>query len=255
MTSPSNVVFDLDGVLYVGPEPVMGAGDALRAVAEIGARAVFATNNSTKTPMDVAMKIAAATGVEVDPGRIVTSSVAALALLEHDDDPVLAVGEAGLFETLRAAEVGTTTDPDAAAAVVVGLDRSFDYATMERATRAVRNGARFIATNTDATFPTPTGPVPGGGAIVASIERASGVVAEVAGKPHPPMLAAVRSMLEPGPTWVVGDRPETDLALAVAGGWTKVLVLTGVTAHADEVPEVYRPDIVLRSVATLAEHL
>lgn len=252
---PGNVVFDLDGVFYLGSQPIPGGTEALEAVAAIGAQAVFATNNSTKTPLDVALRIAAATGIEVDPGSVITSGVAALALLSPSDDPVLAIGESGLHATLRAAEIGMTVDPDAAAAVVVGLDRAITYDAIDRAARAVRSGARFIATNTDATFPTPTGPAPGSGTIVAAVEKASGRTAEVAGKPHSAMLAAVRSRLGPGTTWVVGDRPETDLALAVAGGWKPVLVMTGVTDDVADVPEQFQPELILSSIAELPEHL
>jgi ribonucleotide monophosphatase NagD (HAD superfamily) len=115
----------------------------------------------------------------------------------------------------------------------------------------VRRGARLIATNTDATFPTSRGPAPGAGALVAALETASGVEAEVAGKPNPAMRSAVSRLLVPGPVWIVGDRPETDLALGAEAGWGRILVLSGVTGDSGTVPPQWRPDIVIPSVAEL----
>ena len=126
--------------------------------------------------------------------------------------------------------VGITPDPKAARSVVIGLDRGFTYERLDRAAIAVRHGARLIATNTDATFPTPEGPAPGAGALVAALEAATGIKAQVAGKPHPAMISAVSHLLVPGPVWVVGDRPETDLALGAAAGWGRIVNLSAGSA-------------------------
>ena len=116
-------------------------------------------------------------------------------------------------------------------------------------------GARFVATNDDATYPTPEGLHPGGGSIVAALERASGRRAEVAGKPHTPMRDLVRELVGEGPVWMVGDKPETDLALGKGEGWTTVLVLSGVTGNDADVPDDLRPDAVLDSIADLPDLL
>jgi HAD superfamily hydrolase (TIGR01450 family) len=245
------VVCDLDGVIYVGDAPVAGAGDALRTLEEAGFRVVLATNNSTRSPEAVAEHIESLAGYRAATSSIVTSSIAAASLLSPQDSPALIVGEAGLTTALVDAGIRLTTDPDSARAVVVGLARHADYALIRDASRAVRLGARFIATNTDATLPTPLGPVPGAGAIVAAVATAAGCSPEVAGKPHPPMRRAVSQRLGPGPTWVVGDRSETDLAFAAEGGWGRVLVLSGVTSDVDEVPAGLTPDIVVESLADL----
>ncbi len=245
-----NLVFDLDGVIYVGAGGIPGAGPALRTLAESGFHHVFATNAATRTPTTVASAIAAATGYPADPGRVVTSAVAAVALV-GDAQPVLPVGEPGMTDTLREAGVGITPDPKAARSVVIGLDRGFTYERLDRAAIAVRHGARLIATNTDATFPTPEGPAPGAGALVAALEAATGIKAQVAGKPHPAMISAVSHLLVPGPVWVVGDRPETDLALGAAAGWGRILVLSGVTEDPAAVPPQWRPDAVISSITDL----
>lgn len=246
-----NVVCDLDGVVYVGDTAVGGAGDALRTLEDAGFRIVLATNNSTRTPEGVAAHIESLTGYRVMISSIVTSSVAAATLLSPFESPAFVIGEAGVAAALTDAGIEMTTDPDSARAVVIGLARHVDYALISDASRAVRLGARFIATNTDATLPTPLGPVPGAGSIVAAVATAAGRAPEVAGKPHPPMRLAVSRRLGPGPTWVVGDRSETDLALAAEGGWGRVLVLSGVTSGAEEVPPELAPDIVVGSLADL----
>ena len=122
---------------------------------------------------------------------------------------------------------------------------SFDYAAMRLASHAVAMGARLVATNDDRTFPSAGPDVPGAGAILASIEAASGVRALVCGKPHPPMIQALAPLLPPGPTWMVGDRLETDIAFARAAGYHGILVLTGVPHRTvDRGPHV--PDLVTR---------
>ncbi len=245
-----NLVFDLDGVIYVGAAGIPGAGEALQALADRGFHHVFATNAATRTPAAVAEAITAATGLPVESDRVVTSAVAAVTLV-GDDQPVLAVGEPGMTDTLREAGLSITTEPEVAGSVVIGLDRGFTYERLDRAAAAVRRGARLIATNTDATFPTSRGPAPGAGALVAALETASGVEAEVAGKPNPAMRSAVSRLLVPGPVWIVGDRPETDLALGAEAGWGRILVLSGVTSDSGTVPPQWRPDMVIPSVAEL----
>jgi HAD superfamily hydrolase (TIGR01450 family) len=250
-TPPGNVVCDLDGVVYIGETPVPGAGEALAALSRAGYRVVLATNNSTRSPGAVSGRIHALTGFRADPSGIVTSSIAAAALLDPADSPALVVGERGVEEALAGAGIGVTSDPEAARSVVVGLARHIDYELVAAAARAIRLGARFVATNTDATFPTPRGPVPGAGAIVAAVATAAGASPEVAGKPHGPMRRAIVQRLGAGPTWVVGDRPETDLALGAAEGWGKVLVLSGITPPNATIRGELAPDIVVPTLADL----
>ena len=227
------VVLDLDGVLYRADEPLPGAADALRRLVEHGAPIRFVTNNSTKTPQQVAEKIGRLTKVEVDPSQVLTSAKAAISLLSPQDAPVMVVGEEGLYGALADGGFETTDDPNSAHTVLVGLDRSFDYRRLSDASEAIRNGARFVASNSDPTYPTSGGLLPGAGAIVAAITAASGQDPEVAGKPHPPMRELVRRS-GVGAAWVVGDREDTDVAMAQAEpDWRSILVMTGVTTEED----------------------
>jgi len=242
------VLCDLDGVVYLGGQVLPGAPEALARLAEAGVRTMFITNNSTRTPEMAADKISALTGVDVSPDDIVSSSLATVALLEPSDGPVLVLGEEGVFDAVARAGLTTTTSGNEAGSVVVGLTRSFSYEMLSEAMTALLGGARFVATNDDSTFPAETGPMPGAGAIVAALEKATGLVPVVAGKPHRPMRDLIRSK---GVTiaWVIGDRLDTDIAMAeTEDDWQSILVLTGVTEASDVGGA--RPDHV---VADLAE--
>ena len=177
----------------------------------------------------------AAVGIQA-VGDVLTSAVAAAALVEPGER-VLACGGAGVVEaiTARGATVVAGDDPSGehVDAVMVGLHRQFDYERMRIAATAVRRGARFIATNMDATFPTPDGPIPGAGAIVAAVATVAERSPVIAGKPHPPMAAAVETLLGGIPSerlLVVGDRLDTDGAFAITLGCPFALVRSGVTA-------------------------
>jgi HAD superfamily hydrolase (TIGR01450 family) len=214
---------------------------------------MFATNNATRSVDTIAARISDQTGFEADPGSIVTSALAACELVHPTDQPVLAVGEQGLLDTLADHGITVTGAHDDARSVIVALDRAFTYDRLRDASTAIRDGARFIATNTDATFPTPSGQVPGAGSIVAAVAAASGVEPEVAGKPHAAMIDAVARRLRPGDTWMIGDRPETDLAFARAAGWRSALTLTGVVSDPEQVADEWRPDLVIESLAALVQ--
>lgn len=222
------VICDLDGVVYLGESPIPGAGEALARMAEGGHDIVFCTNNSSSRRAEIAARIHGMSGFPAAADSIVTSSEAAVGLLDPARE-VLVVGGEGIREALAGAGIGTTERWEEAGSVVVGLDRHLTYDRIADAASAVRGGARLVATNNDATYPTPGRLLPGAGAVLAAIEAASGRPAEVAGKPYSPMREVLRKRLRPGPVWVVGDRIETDVAMARAEGWTAFLVLTGVT--------------------------
>jgi phosphoglycolate/pyridoxal phosphate phosphatase family enzyme len=247
-------VCDLDGVLYRGDRPIEGAADAIGRLRAAGARVLFCTNNSHFTVEQYVAKLARM-GVAATPDEILTSSIVtaeALSARGLSGESALVVGGAGVRAALT--DAGIVVDgPGPPAVVVVGWDPHFAYDDMRAAASAVREGALFVATNADATFPAPDGLWPGAGSILASIERASGRAAEVMGKPHEPMMhAAARRLEGAARIAVVGDRPDSDLAGGAARGWTTILVLSGVTGR-DELARVEpRPDHVVDSIALLA---
>jgi len=257
---PDALVCDLDGVVYRDDVPIRGAASAIERLRAAGIRFLFCTNNSTRTTRQYVDKLASV-GVEAREEEVLTSGAVAA---EHLRAAGLAgrsafvVGGAGIYEAVH--EVGLTAvnggAAERAAVVLVGGDPSFDYAALTTAARAVRAGARFIATNDDPTFPAPEGLRPGAGAIVAAIETASGARATVLGKPYRPMMeAAQRRLRGARQVFVVGDQAATDLAGAELMGWTKVLVLSGVTGAADVPSLPVVPDLVFESLTELAREV
>jgi glycerol 3-phosphatase-2 len=238
-------VLDLDGVVWLGRAPIPGAVDAVTALRAAGETIVYATNFSANPLSELHAKLAHL-GID-EFGDVVTSAMAVATLVEPGERVLLCAG-AGVREALEAREVDVV-DHGPADAVVVGYNAAFDYERMRVAATAVRQGARLLATNDDATYPSAGELLPGTGAILASIERASGATAVVAGKPYPPMAALLRERYGPSGT-MVGDRPDTDGRLARALGYRFALVLSGVTASVDPPPDP-RPDVVAASLGEL----
>jgi glycerol 3-phosphatase-2 len=221
---------DLDGVVWRGEEPITPAIDGIARLRGAGVRVGFVSNNSSQPIGDVVAKLQRV-GVDAAPEDVITSAVAAAALLTASlpaGSRVLSCAGPGVTESL--ADAGfEPVDAPPAAAVVVGFHRGFDFDELDRASRAIRDGARFVATNLDATYPVPGGLLPGSGAIAAAVATASGRSPEVAGKPEAPTVAIVRERLGARGI-VVGDRPSSDGVLAERLGWPFALVLSGVTA-------------------------
>ncbi|MEX0698831.1 MAG: HAD-IIA family hydrolase [Acidimicrobiia bacterium] len=249
-----NVVCDLDGVVYRGNEPVPGSAIALAALDAAGWKIIFSTNNSARTPEEVAERIGSITGYEAHPEQVVTSAAAAADLLSESKPRTFVLGGVGVTAALEREGIPVTRVGSEASAVVVGLATELTYDWLREASSAVMRGARLVATNDDPTYPAEDGLWPGAGSIVAAIERASGVRAEVAGKPFPPMRKLIHKRLGPGPVWVVGDRPETDLALASAEpDWRAALVLTGLSTAGQNLEPA--PDLVAGDLAEVARIL
>jgi HAD superfamily hydrolase (TIGR01450 family) len=221
-------VIDLDGVVWLGDQPIAGAAAAITRLQDAGERVVFVTNNSSERIEAYEQKLARQ-GIAA-AGEVISSATVAASLVEPGETVLVCAGE-GVTEALDQRGVDQVRE-GAADAVMVGYHRDFDYDRMTAAFTAVRRGARLIATNDDPTYPGPDGPLPGGGAILASIVTATGVDPEVAGKPYPPAVSYVRARLGATGT-VVGDRPATDGAFARALGYRFVLVLSGVTTEHD----------------------
>jgi 4-nitrophenyl phosphatase len=219
---------DLDGVVWLADEPILGAAVAIEQLRARGDDVVFVSNNSYPTVAEYVDKLAAH-GISAE-GDVITSAMAAAHLVDPGER-VLVLGGPGVREAVESRRATIVDDGDADA-VLVGFHRDFTYERMRIAATAVRRGARLLATNDDATYPTPDGPIPGAGSILAGVERASGVRATIAGKPHPPIVELVRERLGATGT-VVGDRPDTDGLLARALGYRFALVLSGVTKAGD----------------------
>ena len=239
---------DLDGVVWLAEQPIAGAADAVARLRAAGEDVVFVTNNSSQPVGEVEAKLAAQ-GIPPLDG-VITSAMAAADLVEPGDRVLVCAGP-GVVEALEGRGATAVRDGDADA-VLVGFHRDFDYERLRIAARAVRRGARLLATNDDSSYPTPDGPIPGGGAILAAVVTATGATPTIAGKPYPPMAELVRRRL--GDTGImVGDRPDTDGRFARALGFRFALVHTGVTPAGVAVdPE---PDLVAADLLGLVDAL
>ena len=258
MISPAfdALVCDLDGVIYRGDEVISGAPEAIRRLRARGVRVLFCTNNSRAT-VDGYVKKLRGLDIGAEPSDVLTSATVTANVLEERGFPgktAIVVGGDGIREELSKVCISIKDDPAVSVAdlVVVGLDPGFTYESMKRASIAVHRGATLIATNDDAAFPIAHGLWPGAGAILASIETATGRKAEVMGKPHDPMMSVAARRLEGAETIaIVGDRPDTDLAGGVARGWATILVLSGVTTAEQSKQVDPAPDLIIGSIAEL----
>lgn len=247
----TSVILDVDGCLIRGRTAVTGAAATLAALGARGIGVALATNNSSRSPEEIAAWLAGA-GLSVEPHTIVTSSQAAARML-RGDEAVFAVGSSALRHELTAVGARLVDEPRDADAVVVGIDTELRYRTLRDATTALTNGARFIATNLDPTLPTDDGVSPGNGAIVAALRVASDREPEVAGKPGAELVhAAVATLPDPtGPVLVVGDRVDTDIAAGAAAGRDTALVLTGATSRTQAQTADPRPTWLLDDITGL----
>jgi 4-nitrophenyl phosphatase len=243
-------VFDLDGVVWLAGNAIPGSPEGLERLRSRGDRIAFVTNNSTPTVDEYLARLHAA-GIKVVEDELVTSSQAAASLLAPGTR-VSCVGGPGVVEALQRRGLQLVGHDSGPAAVVVGRSLKLDFAELAHAASAIREGARFIATNTDATFPTPHGVEPGAGALVAYLEVGSGRKAQPAGKPEQPMADLVQARLG-RPDVVVGDRAETDGSFAARIGSPFALVLSGVTTAAD-LPVSPAPEVVADDLAHVVDH-
>jgi HAD superfamily hydrolase (TIGR01450 family) len=240
---------DLDGVVWLAGHALPGAAQAVTRLRQAGQRVVFLTNNSGPLLADHVSALAKV-GIDCAADEVATSAQAAAEMLPPSSR-VAVVGDRGILEALagRGAEVvPLQAGPDT---VVVGRTLDLDYGTLAAAATAVRGGARFIATNTDSTFPTGAGSglLPGAGALVAFVATAAGRSPEVAGKPHQAMVDLVKTRFGAIDV-MVGDRPDTDGLFAQRAGARFGLVLSGVTTAAD-LPVQPEPDRIGQDLGAL----
>jgi len=246
-------IVDIDGVLVRGSEPISGATQALDRLSERG-RVVLLSNNATRTRRAIAERLQSL-GFDVDPARVVNSAfiVAEYLKQEMGSAAVFMVGEAGLRQELEMAG-HTIVDPDDAGVVVTGMDRELTYGKLADALRALVRGARYVATNADATFPTPDGPTPGAGAIVGALRGMGYPPEQIVGKPSKTAFEIAMATLDiddPNQCLVIGDRLETDIEGALNVRCDAALVLTGVTSRVEAEDSGVLPTYVIESIEAI----
>jgi glycerol 3-phosphatase-2 len=249
-------MLDLDGVVYVGADAVPGVPEALAKARQAGMRLTFVTNNAARTTDAVAHHLTEL-GIEADADEVVNSAqVAAHYLADHlpAGSTVLVIGGEGLYVALR----DRGLHPVASAsqnpvAVVQGYSPDVGWAMLAEGSVAIRAGALWVATNLDSTVPSPRGPLPGNGSMVAALRHATGVTPISTGKPDPTMHRETVERSGAQAPLVVGDRLDTDIEGASAVGCDSILVLSGVTNPIDllTAPLHHRPTYLGRDVSAL----
>ncbi|HTW21328.1 MAG TPA: HAD-IIA family hydrolase [Mycobacteriales bacterium] len=249
---PHAYLIDMDGVLVDEGRPLAGAPEFVARLKAADRKFMVLTNNSIYTPRDLRARLQRA-GIDVPQEALWTSALATAQFLDSQRPHGTAhvVGEAGLTTALHGiGYVLTETEPDY---VVLGETRTYSFEAITRAIRLIRAGARFIATNPDATGPSAEGLLPATGSVAALITRATGVTPYFVGKPNPLMMRSALNQLgaHSETTVMIGDRMDTDIVAGIEAGMRTVLVLSGITAGHDVERFPYRPTIVVDSVADL----
>jgi 4-nitrophenyl phosphatase len=247
---PSNIkalILDMDGVVWKADAPIGNLPMTFARIRERGLKFVFATNNGTKTPEEYRQKLSSL-GVEVESAQVVTSALAVAHMLSRKyprGTKIFMIGGLGVREALeeKGFELLSTENAPEAKAFVMGVDRNINFDKVSEAALLVRAGVPFYATNTDRTFPTPRGEIPGAGAWLSVITSATGIEPIVAGKPLPFMMELSLEKLgtTKEETLIVGDRLETDIASGQAVGCPTAAMLSGVSTR--EEAEAWKPKI------------
>jgi len=251
------VFLDMDGVIYRGGVPINGAAEAVAKLRERVGKVLFTTNNATLSRRAYVKKLRGM-GIKSEESEILTSAYTMARYLKSlHEVKALPIGEKGLVEELHAAAVPTVDlrCPEEATHVVAGLDRKLNYWKIAAAAKAIFSGAKFVATNVDATYPTESGMMPGAGATIGAISGCTGKGPDVViGKPSPLMLElGMRiSGVRKNDVAIIGDRLDTDVAVARKLKIRSILLLTGVSTLRD-VRRAHRmgesPDFVYESLA------
>jgi glycerol-1-phosphatase len=264
------LLVDLDGVVWIGREPVPGSPEALRALLEAGKRIVFVTNNPGRPPAAYAERLGEL-GVEVGEEQVVTAGMVAARLAGEaaaagQGRTAFVIGAGALKEMVTASGARVVEGEEAwdADVVVVSGHRGFDYAELLAAKRALDRGAALFATSHDPTMPYPGGELPGTGAILAAVETATGRRAEIAGKPERHLFEMAIEALACSFSGdsnkkeqanervaMVGDRISSDVAGGRTAGLQTILVLSGTTSREEAAAADPAPDFVLEDLSGL----
>jgi NagD protein len=247
-------LMDMDGVLVQEEHAIPGAEAFIDQLRARGTPFLVLTNNSIYTARDLSARLRNS-GIDIGEENIWTSALATARFLENQrpNGSAFVIGEAGLTTALHdAGYTLTDTNPDY---VILGETRTYSFERITQAIRLVESGARFIATNPDATGPTVHGPVPATGSVAALITRATGVDPYFVGKPNPLMMRSALNAIDAHSetSAMIGDRMDTDIICGLEAGMEAILVLSGVTTREQAERHPYRASRVIDSVADLVD--
>ena len=245
---------DMDGVLVHEEHALPGAAEFLQRLVDSSRRFLVLTNNSIFTPRDLAARLSRS-GIEVPEESIWTSALATADFLARQlpGGSAYVIGESGLTTALHeAGYILTDTDPDY---VVLGETRTYSFEAITKAIRLVEAGARFIATNPDATGPSKEGSLPATGSVAALITRATGAEPYFVGKPNPMMFRSAMNRIQAHSetTAMIGDRMDTDVVAGIEAGLRTFLVLTGSTKREQVRRFPFQPHRVVDGIGDLVD--
>ena len=248
-------LIDLDGTVYRSSTAIPGAPAGIDTLRDRGIDIIFVTNSATKSREECRDRLASL-GTEADVSQFLTSAsvTATTVTSEYPAASVLVIGEPALHDEFTRAGATLTTDPTDADVVVVGNDSTFGYETLTRGLQAVDAGAALIGTNGDRKVPTDSGMAPGAGALLEAIAYAANHEPDqICGKPNQPMIDVSLETLgvDPAACMIIGDNPETDIAMGRRAGLTTVLVLSGLVDETDPILETDPADYAIDSLGDI----
>ncbi|NWH03602.1 HAD-IIA family hydrolase [Desulfobacter latus] len=252
-TYQKSFILDMDGVIYTGSKLIPGALDFVRRLKQKNFKFLFLTNNSYYTPRQLKTRLSKM-GINVTADCFYTSAMATASFLQIQkpvDCSAYVIGGQGIIEELEKNKIRITSEnPDY---VVLAETEEYDYKKIIEATHLIREGAKFIATNSDLTGPTLRGPVPACGALVAPIEKVTGIAPYFLGKPNPAMMFWARKKMgvHSANCFMIGDRMDTDIIGGLESGMTTCLVLTGVTTRKNMTRFPYQPDYIFNHLGEI----
>jgi NagD protein len=249
-------LMDMDGVLVHEEHAIPGADEFIARLRSLGMPFMVLTNNSIYTRRDLAARLRTS-GIEVPEEAIWTSALATARFLE-DQRPggsAFVIGEAGLTTALHSG--GYTLTERSPDYVVLGETRTYSFERITQSIRLIEGGARFIATNPDATGPTVHGPLPATGSVAALISHATGVEPYFIGKPNPLMMRSALNAIDAHSETaaMIGDRMDTDVVSGLEAGMETILVLSGLTTRDEAERHPYRASRIVESIADLLGEL
>lgn len=259
LSSIETFLLDLDGTFYLGDQLYPWSLPFVNACERLHKRFIFVTNNSSQNGDHYVQKLRKM-GVAITDKQVFTAGQATIFYLKKYDYPkrIYLLGTPALEEEFRAAGfILTEKDPEI---VVLGFDLTLTYEKLERACFFIRQGLPFIATHPDLNCPTPEGPIPDCGSMIALITASTGVKPKIIGKPFPEMIEALRErygLEDPSTVAMVGDRLYTDIAMGNAAGITSILVLSGETKleDVDATNAETRPGVIVENLGEIVKGL
>jgi 4-nitrophenyl phosphatase len=257
MRKIKSLIFDMDGVLWHDQVPLGDLGRIFQKLQINDINYAFATNNSTKSPSEYQEKLSKF-GIPSQQELIITSATTLARMLKDkfpQGGPVYIIGENGLREALL--ENDFYHSDKNVIAFVGGYDRKVNYEKLKNALLVLHQDIDFFYTNTDSTFPSPEGIIPGAGSILRALEAGSGKHAKLAGKPKPTMFEYAMKVINAAPesTLVIGDRLDTDILGGLEANCLTALVLTGISNQEDLDSATYKPHLVFDNLTLLINSL